>query len=194
MLLSMLYTDVLQGERIRALRVEDFDRLADSGAFGDDERVELLHGMLVVMDVPGGPHIWITQRLMERLVLATVGTQLKVICQSAVKMGDYQLPQPDLAIVPKQVGFARPVGGLLVIEVADTSLRKDKDVKPAIYAQANVPEYWLVDVRRECVVVHRDPHGMQYRMIELIPRTGTLQPMTLPGVEIVVDDLFRPGD
>lgn len=187
-------TDALQGERILALRVDVVDRMLAAGVIEDGERVELLHGLLVVMDMDGDDHVSITQRIMERLVLQLAGKPFKVLCQSSAKMGDYEMPSPDVVVVPRQHGPGRSVGGLLVVEVADSSLRKDRDVKPAIYAAAQVPEYWLIDVNAQQVVIHTEPQGTEYRKSETVPRNGVLVPIALPDVKIVVDDLFRPED
>ena len=59
---------------------------------------------------------------------------------------------------------------------------------------AQVPEYWLVDVNAQTVVIHTDPEGNEYRMLEVVPRTGVLAPIALPGVTMVVDELFRDDD
>ena len=195
MLSSMLFTE-LNGHRIHPLRAEQYDQLADAGAFAEGERVELLNGLLVVMepDVESGEHIWITQRIMKRLVLATINAPVAVICQSSVRMTDYSVPMPDLVVVPKQVGFARPRGGLLVIEVARSSMRRDRDVKAPIYSVAEVPEYWIVDIDQEEVVVFTEPRGESYRKVDIVHRTGVLKPVGLAGVEISVADLFRPED
>lgn len=192
---SMLFTE-LNGHRIHPLRAEQYAQLAEAGAFADGERVELLNGLLVVMepDVESGEHIWITQRIMKRLVISTIDLPVEVICQSSVGMSDYSVPMPDVIVVPRQVGFARPRGGLLVVEVARSSIRKDRDVKAPIYSVAQVPEYWIVDVERECVHVFSDPRGESYRVIQVIPRTGMLSPGGLPGVEIAVEELFRAED
>ncbi len=187
-------TDVLHGERILALRVDVVDRMLAAGVIEDDERIELLHGLLVVMDVEGEDHVSITQRIMERLVLQLAGKPFKVICQSSAKMGDYQMPSPDVIVVPRQHGPGHYVGGLLVVEVADSSLHKDRDIKPAIYATAKVPEYWLVDVKAQQVIVHTEPHGTEYRTLQTVDRTGVLAPIAAPGVSLAVDDLFRAED
>jgi len=192
---SMLTTtDALQGERILALRVDVVDRMLESGVIEDAERVELLHGLLVVMDMDGEDHVLITQRIMERLVLQLAGKPFKVICQSSAKMGDYQMPSPDIVVIPRHHGPGRYVGGLLVVEVADSSLHKDRDVKPSIYAAARVPEYWLVDVKAEQVIIHTEPEGSEYRTLQTVGRTGVLAPIALPDVNVVVDELFRAED
>ena len=192
---SMLTTtDVLQGEPILALRVDAVDRMLAAGVIEDGERVELLHGLLVVMDMDGEDHVQITQRIMERLVLQLAGTPYKVICQSSAKMGDYQMPSPDIVVIPRRHGPGRHVGGLLVVEVADSSLHKDRDIKPSIYAAAQVPEYWLVDVRAEQVTVHTHPGGNDYGTRATVARTGVLSSIALPNVTIIVDELFRAED
>lgn len=194
MLSPMLTTELIPHARVRPLRFEEFAKLIADGAFGDDERVELLYGVLYVKDredMESTEHIWLTQRLMERLVLYTVGKQLSVICQSTVRMGDYHGPMPDVSVVAAQRGITTyPQGTRLVVEVAKSSLRHDRDTKAKIYAESNVPEYWLVDVEGERVYVFSDPHGPTYRRVDVVPRTGVLRSVALPGVEIAVDELF----
>jgi Uma2 family endonuclease len=194
MLETLLFTEV-NGHRIHPLRAEQYAQLVESGAFAEGERVELLNGLLVVMepDVESGEHIWITQRIMKRLVIALMARPFAVICQSSVRMTDHSVPMPDVVVVPKQVGFASPRGGLLVVEVARSSMRKDREVKAPIYSVAQVPEYWIVDIEQERVMVFSDPHGESYRMVEVVARTGVARSVGL-GIEIAVDELFRAGD
>ena len=70
------------------------------------------------------------------------------------------------------------------IEVAETSLARDRGVNLPLDARAGIPEVWVVDVEHERVEVHRDPAGSVYRAVEVIPRAGRLRPVALPGVEI----------
>lgn len=187
-------TDALQGERLLALRVDVVDRMLAAGVIEDGERVELLHGLLVVMDMDGDDHVLITQRIMERLVLQLAGRPFKVICQRSAKMGDYQMPSPDIVVIPRQHGPGRHVGGLLVVEVADSSLHKDRDIKPAVYAAAQVLEYWLVDVKAQQVIIHTEPEGNEYGTLQTVAGTGVLAPIAVPDVSIAVDELFRAED
>lgn len=189
---DMLIPEPLQRQPLWRLRVEDYERLRESGAFDHADRVELLHGVLVEMDLSDGPlHVWVTQRLTERLVVASVSTPVAVVCQSSACMGEYELPSPDIILVPRSAAFTRTIGGLLVAEVSGSTMSKDRNVKIPIYAEANVPEYWIIDLYKERVFVYTDPVDDMYRNVEVIPRTGVLQPRALPGVEIRVDELFR---
>ena len=181
----------LEGERIRRLNVDEYLRLAEAGAF-EDERVELLDGLLVVMSPIGGPHTWIVAHLLERLILSTQGLPVTVISQSSVHMTDYSMPEPDIAVMSRPSSITEvPRGGLLVIEVAASSLRKDIDKKSKIYAEAKVPEYWVVDIDAEEVLVQTELRLHSYANSELVPRSGVLRPTQLPGVIISVDELFR---
>jgi Uma2 family endonuclease len=158
----------------------------------EDEKVELIDGVVVEMSPAGTPHAILVARLLERLVLQLVGAPVSVIPQSSIEMTDYSMPEPDLAVLPRpRTLHTRLRGGLFVIEVAVTSLRKDLMKKSRIYAQADVPEYWVVDVDAEEVVVHTMPASGLYAHIERFPRSGILRPTQLPGVEILIDELFR---
>jgi Uma2 family endonuclease len=195
MLEDMQFPDELRGEPYRPLSVDEVDRLIEAGAFDDsDDRVELLHGALVIVMADGDKHIWVTQRLMERLVRTTLDLSVSVICQSSAKMSNYDLPSPDICVVPTPPPThdykRRLVGGLLVAEVANSSLRRDVKVKPKIYATAGVPEYWVIDVNKEHVLVHTEPEDGVYCRVEIVPRDGTLRPRALPGVEVSIEALF----
>ena len=96
---------------------------------------------------------------------------------------------PDIALLEPRRDFyseshPRACDVLLVVEVAETSLAWDRGGKLRLYAQAGIPEVWIVDVAHARVEVHRDPAGGVYRAVEVVPRGGRLSPAALPGVEI----------
>jgi Uma2 family endonuclease len=86
-----------------------------------------------------------------------------------------------------------PRGAVLVVEVADVSLSKDRLVKGRIYAQANVPEYWIVDIRAQQLEVYTepDPSAGRYRASKTMNREGVLTPTTLPGLVVELGPLFE---
>jgi Uma2 family endonuclease len=190
MLDTMVDIEQFRGERIRPLHSDEYERLIEAGVF-EDERVELLEGVLVAMSPIGDPHGRITTRLLRLLILQSQHLAVDVMCQSTIRMGDRSMPEPDIAVVPAQDGFMRPVGGLLIVEVSDSSLRIDRGAKKEIYANAKVPEYWIIDVKAEHVEVYTEPRARKYRHEEIIHRDGVLTPHSLPGVCIAVDELFR---
>jgi Uma2 family endonuclease len=125
----------------------------------DGERLELLRGSLVTMSPQGEEHCDPVVELNELLVLALRG-RARVRCQCPLALSDDSEPEPDFAIVP----LTRPPGerghprrGHLVIEVAASSLGRDRELKAALYAEHGVPEYWIVDVQGRLVLVNRGP-------------------------------------
>src|SRR5438093_9105865 len=151
-------------ERIRPLLRTEYDRLVESGAF-DSERLELLDGMLVTMTPQDAAHAHTVQRLTEVLTVALRGRAI-VRTQSPLALLDDSEPEPDLAVVPLgDYSANHPARAYLVIEVAESSLRRDRLVKGPIYARAQVDEYWLVDLNLRAVEVHRNPQGAQFNSV-----------------------------
>ena len=94
--------------------------------------------------------------------------------------------------MPRQeFGDPHPDRALLVIEVSDSSLRTDRDIKRDIYAEAGVPEYWIVDVQGRAVDVHTEPRDGSYRSVVRIGQDGELAPTQLPSISIAVGDILR---
>jgi Uma2 family endonuclease len=140
----------------RFIRRHEYERMVAAGLF-EDERVELLDGVILAMRPHGPEHDSAIERLNEILTRAVV-PRATVRVQSAFAAGDGSMPEPDLAIVPRR-DWSRehPGEALLVIEVAQSSLAKDRGAKARVYAESGVPEYWVVNVVDGIVEVHTDP-------------------------------------
>jgi Uma2 family endonuclease len=134
-------------ERPRPLRRVEYDLLVEHGRFAE-ERVELLEGVIVEMSPQGPAHANVVERLTRFLVLALQGRAV-VRPQSAFAASDSSEPEPDLAVVEPGRGLTdpHPREAFLIVEVADSSLLKDRGLKSSLYARAGVPEYWIVDLR-----------------------------------------------
>jgi hypothetical protein len=100
-------------------------------------------------------------------------------------LADDSEPEPDIAVVPAgDYDRAHPAQALLVVEVAESSLQKDRGVKAALYATAAIPEFWLVNLAEKIVEVHRTPRAGRYDVIVTAGREDSLRPSPLPNVEI----------
>jgi Uma2 family endonuclease len=124
-----------------------------------------------------------------------LGERALVRVQLPFVAGTHSLPEPDVAVVAGRVedyDRAHPTAALLVVEVADSSLKQDRITKGAIYAAAGVPEYWIVNLRDDCVEVRRGPEraARRYATTTLARRGDSMGVLTLPGVRIAVDDLL----
>jgi Uma2 family endonuclease len=148
-------------ERLRPLRRNEYDRLVEDGLFVD-ERIELLEGVLVEMTPAGAPHADVVGRLTMLLAPALVGRAL-VRVQSPLAIADESEPEPDVAVVAvADYQQEHPRHALLVVEVAEASLRKDLGVKAKLYARARVAEYWVVDLSTRTVRRHTAPTDEGY--------------------------------
>ncbi len=177
----------------RLFTVDEFHRMCEAGVFDDDERVELLEGSIVVMSGQNPPHAGIIQRLTQWLILQ-LGGAYSVRCQLPVMLGGGSEPVPDLAVAPAdgRETATHPGTALLVIEVSDTTLRKDRGPKLALYARFGIPEYWIVNVKNSTVEVYRDPdpEAGRYRTMLTLSKDASLSPTSVPGVTISLAELF----
>ena len=101
-------------------------------------------------------------------------------------------PEPDVSVARRSPGaLAHPEAALLLIEVSESSIRKDRQLKAPIYGEARVPEYWIVDISGDELVVHvhTRPTNDGYRQIEIVRDGDLLRPTTLAGIEIAVADI-----
>lgn len=189
MVQTMFDPSVLAPETIRRLSRLEYDQLVRLGVF-EDERIELLRGLLVTMSPQGGPHATITSWLVQHFAIA-LGMSFDVRGHSPYAAGDDSEPEPDISISARSTGLEHPSTSLLVIEVADSSIRKDREVKSTIYAEAGVEEYWIVDISGAelAVEVHTGPSARGYRRIEILRDGDVLRPTQLPEIALPVTEL-----
>lgn len=174
----------------RRISVAEFHRMVEVGILAEDDRVELLEGVLIAMPPMGEPHAWSVQEL-THLIVRALPDGYRARPQLPVTLGDYSEPQPDLAIVPLKAGDPHtnhPESALLVIEVSDSSLRYDRNAKGPVYARWGIPEYWIIDVEGRAVEVRTnpDPAGARYRRMQRFTEGETLHAGTVPLPPIAV--------
>lgn len=189
MLDPMFDLPALAPEGIRRLSRVEYDRMVDLGMF-EDERVELLYGVLVAMSPQGAPHATITAWFQQRLIRA-LDDSFDVRGHSPFAATDDSEPEPDVSVARRSPERTHPSVALLLIEVSESSLRKDREIKTRLYAEAGVPEYWIVDLTGDEIVVevYTDPSPQGYRLIEAMGTDRILRPTQLPGVAIAVADI-----
>lgn len=151
----------------RLLRVDEYVRMIEVGILGEDDRVELLAGKLIEMSPSGTRHAatvkWLNQFFTELL-----GNKVLMSIQDPIELGKHSLPEPDVALLRPTDNFyvdtyPRAADCLLVIEVADSSYDKDREVKTQLYAEAGIPEYWLVNLNTDQLEVFRQPEKGLYQ-------------------------------
>jgi Uma2 family endonuclease len=182
-----------EAARRRFTRAE-YQRMAEVGILKPDDRVELIRGEIVEMPRPGRRHVAFVDNLNLLLSLRLAGRAF-VSVQNPVVLSEDTEPMPDLALRRRRAvsykdreAFAEDV--LPLIEVADTSLRYDRSTKLRLYAEAGIPEYWVVDCADEIVEVHRTPGPEGYRDVTRVAGEGTVTVAAFPDVVLTAAEIF----
>lgn len=178
----------------RPLTVAEYHRMGEVGILTEDDRVELIEGQLIAMSPIGSEHSGTVNALNYRLIEA-LGRRGVVAVQNPVRLDDLSEPQPDFTVLKPRDDFYRratpvPDDVLLIIEVADSSLAYDRNVKRSLYARHGIPEFWIVNLNAGEVEVCRSPEGEAYTSIARVGRDGVLEPRLLPGAVIPVAALL----
>ena len=143
---------------IHRLDLGTYERMVASGALAD-QPVELLEGLLVEVSPQGPEHAHVITRLTRYLA----GARAWLRVQLPLEVPPDSAPEPDLALVEEDFVDRHPRSALLVVEVSVSSHAIDRELKAALYARAEIPVYWLVDVPARRVLVHIEPAGGAYR-------------------------------
>jgi Uma2 family endonuclease len=145
--------------------VDEYHRLGEAGILGEDDRVELLNGDLIIMAPIGGQHRTLVDTLNLLFARRAGNDRYRIGIQNPVSLDPYSEPEPDVALfAPGTIGrHPRPEEIFLLIEVADTSLTYDLGPKLEAYARAGIVEVWVIDAIRRRVLVHRNPDQSHYQ-------------------------------
>ena len=174
--------------------VDEYHRMAEVGILPELGRFELICGEIIEMTTPGSPHSGRVNRL-TYLFISTLGQSVMVSGQNPVTLNVQSEAMPDLALLKPRLDFyttahPSPEDVLLVVEVSDTTVRYDSTVKAALYAAAGIPEYWLVDVTKDVLVVRTDPAAGEYRNVHILHRGEALSPQKLPSTSFSIDEIL----
>jgi Uma2 family endonuclease len=186
---------VVSGTRPLRFSSEDYLRLADEGILQHDDRVELIDGEIIDMSPIGPRHSSCVARLLKLLTSRAPGLEVRI--QDVLHLRDGFDPHPDAAVYESRAdGYQdrHPTAedALLVVEVAESSLLYDRTAKTEHYAEAGIPEYWLVDLKRDVIIVSRSPLGAQFTTVSELRRGERWDSPALGGT-VAVDDVLGPS-
>ena len=175
----------------------EYDRMIELGVFDPpcERRIELIHGELREMTPPGPTHEVLVDRLTKWSYRNLDDEDVIIRTQNSIGLPQSQsAPEPDVAWVKnKDYWNQRPMAkdDLLVIEVAESSLDYDESTKASLYAEAGIPEYWIVNIPHWCVDCYRDPAGETYQSVARYDMTAEISPLAFPEVKLAVCGLFQ---
>jgi len=177
----------------RFVTVDEYQQMAEDGVFPPDARLELIRGEIVEMSPIGDPHFLSVMFLGDLLAelrpegISSLQGPLRLPLQESV-------PQPDAVVFRRRSNFKtnppRGEDALFVVEVSDSTLAYDRDVKVPLYAEVGIPEAWLVDLNAERILVYRRPSPEGYQDVRPYRRGETIYPEAFPETGFAVDAIL----
>ncbi len=182
----------LQGARKRKFTTSELYLMAESGLFTEDEKVELIEGGIFVMPPPGDEHVYHVNRLSNLLTALLFSSKKAIVSvQNPVQLNEQSLTLPDITLLKYHDDFYRqqPIKAedvLLIIEVSHSTIYHDTKRKVPIFAEAGIPEVWIINISEHLVHVYREPNNGVYDKLFDLQIGNALAPLAFPSDEIVV--------
>lgn len=182
---------------LRSWTVQEYHRMVETGILQPDEPVELIAGQILrTMSPHRTPHssaIRRTRRLLEK----ALGEQVFVQTQLPIQLNNYSEPEPDIAVVrpdPRDYFDQHPTARdvYLIVEVADTTLRKDQGVKARDYAASGIEDYWLLDVENRQLYIFREPTSDGYQQKIILLENETVTSLRFPQLTVNIREILPP--
>jgi Uma2 family endonuclease len=173
---------------------EQYQLMDEVGVFAQGDRLELINGEIIQMSPIGRKHVACIIRLIK-LMEQKLGDRAMVSAQNSILLPNKSQPQPDLAILKYrddfyENGLPTPEDILLIIEVADSSIDYDREVKAPLYAAAGIPEMWLFDVNQKLITGYAQPSPSGYKRIQHYESGDSLGMIAFADVTFRWDELF----
>ena len=174
--------------------VDEYYRMAEAGILGPEDRVELIDGEIIQMSPIGHRHAGSVNRVNHLFVTSFAGRAV-VSIQNPIQLNSYTEPEPDVLLLKPRADYyaSKKVwaqDALLIVEVADTTLRYDRDIKVPRYAAADVPEVWIENLADDELLVYRDPAGERYIVCITLHRGDSVSPVAFPDTVFKVEELL----
>jgi Uma2 family endonuclease len=180
--------------QIRPLTSAEYYQMMESGIIREGERVELISGQIFTMAAKGTRHTVATTRLITELP-TLIQRRAIVRCQEPITLPNNSEPEPDIAIVRLRSddyidSHPTPKDIILVIEVADSSIRFDRDIKAPLYAATGISEYWIVNLIDDRLEIYRQPEGNIYTSVQIVTPPRSINLPEFSEIALNISDLF----
>jgi Uma2 family endonuclease len=179
--------------------IEEYHRLADLGFFHEDDRIELIRGEIIEMAAKGTPHTTCCSSLLEEL-MGLIAGKATLRCQDPITLPSRSEPEPDFVIVQKRVdnylsAHPTPADVLLLIEIADSTLKYDQETKLSVYAEAEILDYWLFNLVNNYLEAYSEPYqdlqgNFGYRVKRIVLPNQTIVLPCFPDLSLDLSKVF----
>lgn len=176
----------------RKFTVEQYYQMAETGILAPDERVELLEGEIIEM-APIGPRHLICVNKLTRYLNSQLDESIMVNTQNPIRLTNFSEPEPDVSLIKDAAQLTEvptSEATLLAIEVSDSTLDRERSIKQRIYANAKIPEYWIINLPEDVVEVYRTPMGDVYQDVTVVARDESISSLLLPNLVLSADKIL----
>ncbi|MCL2928307.1 MAG: Uma2 family endonuclease [Trichodesmium sp. MAG_R01] len=178
----------------RRFNLKEYNKMPQVGILKEDERVELIRGEILKMSPVGRLHAACVNRL-TRLFSQRLGDRALVSVQNPVELDNYSEPEPDVVLLEPKADFyasghPQSQDVFLIVEVADSRIKFDGEIKVVLYGENNVVEVWLVDINEQCLEVYRQPIGSIYQEVQKLKPGEILSVQRFSDINIQVDEIL----
>ena len=182
-----------QPRRLR-FTVDEYYKMIELGMLKDYEKAEIIEGELIQKMPIGKKHSAVVEKLNE-VLRDRLGKSVSLRNQQPVRFGDYNEPEPDLAVLKRREDFysetkPTPKDVLLLIEVSDATLKYDRDTKLTLYAEAEISEVWIVNLPNDIVEIHENPSVGIYQLTKIFKRGEQIESGVLPDLKLEVNEIL----
>ncbi len=181
--------------QVRLINVQEYHRMADVGILSAEERVELIAGQIWQMAAKGAGHSAAVTRC-DRMLRRVLGDRVLVRLQDPIQLDEYSEPEPDIAVVAPdpddyENNHPKPEQVYLLIEVADTTLKRDLEFKSLLYAKAGIIEYWVLEVINCQIHIFRNPSPNGYLSDRVVSAGDSISLLAFGDRDIAVIELVK---
>jgi len=178
----------------RQFTVKEYHQMVEAGILTEDDRVELITGEIVEMAPIGIPHAGCVRRL-NMIFNDLLRGKIIVDTQNPIDLSDDSEPEPDLILLRWRDDFysqkhPQPEDILLLIEVADSTIKYDREIKIPLYAENGISEVWLIDINQQLVEVYRQVEGNSYQNVRQFFRGNSLTIEACEDINLTVDEIL----
>jgi Uma2 family endonuclease len=192
-------TTVVQIEKVappapKRFRAEDFRKMTEVGILPEESGWEVIDGFLIDKMSIGSKHAGAVKILSEMLRDLT-RTEAIISVQDPIHIDDYNEPEPDIALLKRRNDFYReshplPSDVLLLVEVSDSTIEYDREIKKTLYAEAGIVEYWLVNLQNDTIEVYSQPKNGNYRLARILESGEIIEASAIENLTLKVDEIL----
>ena len=190
-------TITLEPSSLKRWTVQDYHCMSELGILDPNERTELIAGQITLMAAKGTHHATALRLLATALDELFAAQSVFVSTQDPIQLDDFSEPEPDLALVKGTIldyvdRHPRPDRVYLVVEVADSTLKHDCEVKDKVYAQAGIADYWVLDVKNRQLHIFRNPTSTGYTSHLILKEPNQVSPLAFPNLILTLTSILPP--